>query len=69
MQLAKERYRATKRFALEALSLSRQFRHASFRQGAREALVAHVLANCKVRACKRPEPLAKEAQELFDTRS
>ena len=66
VQLAKEPYRATRRFALEVVSLSRQFRHASFRQGAREALVAHVLANCKVRHCKRPDHLANEAQELFD---
>ena len=65
VQLAKDRYRPIKRCALEAISLSRQFRHASFRQGAREALVVHVRAHCKVRLGGRPDSATNAANALF----
>ena len=54
VQLVKERYSRSKPCMTQCASLAKQFKHHSFRKGARAALRAHVIKNCRVRFCKRP---------------
>ena len=65
VQLAKDRYPHSKACALGSVSLCKQFRHQTFRDGARQALKHRVRTRCRVRHCKRPDSVVSFAGALF----
>ena len=65
VQLAKDRYPHSKACGIASVSLCKQFRHQTFRDGVREALKNRVRARCRVRRCKRPESVVSHGGALF----
>ena len=65
VQLAKDRYPHSRACALGSVSLCKQFRYQTFRDGVREALKYRVRTRCRVRHCKRPDSVVSFAGALF----
>ena len=66
VQLVKDRFPHSRACAIQSVSLCKQFRHTTFRQGARAAIIDHVDSSCRVRNCKRPDGIVSHAAVLFE---